>query len=193
MNSIANLKSVLTMGFALALALSAGSASAKPAGSKFTLTSPSFTQNGPIPEKHYWNQMGCTGGNVSPELHWSGAPEGTKSFAITVHDDDVPTGSGFWHWVAYDIPVGVTSLEEGATDGKLPSGTVEGNTDLGKPGWFGSCPPVGRKHHYTYTVYAVKTEKLDAPKGATAAYVGFVLWQSTLAKTTLTGTAGPRK
>lgn len=178
---------------ALTAALTAGGAFAGSEAGHFTVTSPSFAQNKPLPEKHYWNQMGCTGGNISPALKWSGFPADTKSFAITVHDDDLPTGSGFWHWVAYNIPANVTSLEEGATDGKLPAGTVEGNTDLGKPGWFGACPPVGRKHHYTYTVYALKVDKLDVPKEATAGYVGYVIWGNTLAKGTLTGTAGPRK
>ncbi|MDB5049089.1 MAG: phosphatidylethanolamine-binding protein [Fibrobacteres bacterium] len=186
-----SIKKISCAAFVTALAI--GIASAEPEVARFKVTSPSFAQNKPIPEKHYWNQMGCTGGNVSPALSWSGFPSDTKSFAIMVHDDDVPTGSGFWHWVAYNIPANVTSLAEGATDGKLPAGTVEGNTDLGKPGWFGSCPPVGRKHHYTYTVFALKTEKLDVPKEATAAYVGFVIWGNTLAKGTLTGTAGPRK
>jgi hypothetical protein len=85
-------------------------------------------------------------------------------------------------------------MEEGdASSGKLPAGVVEGNTDVGKPGWLGPCPPPGRVHHYIYTVYALKTEKLDVPPGATAAMTGFFLWMNTLAKATVTGTAGPRK
>ena len=162
--------------------------------SQFVLTSPSIAPNGAIPEKHYWNQFGCTGGNISPGLDWSGAPEGTKSFAVTFYDQDAPTGSGFWHYVAYDIPPGVTSFAEGAaSSGKLPPGTVEGNTDLGKPGWFGPCPPPPRQHHYVFTVYALKTDKLEVPPGATAAFTGFFLWMNTIAKATLTGTAGPRQ
>ncbi len=161
---------------------------------EFTVTSPSISPNGPIPEKHYANSFGCNGANISPGLKWSGAPEGAKSFAITVHDADAPTGSGFWHWVAYNFPPGVTSLEEGAaSSGKLPSGVTEGNTDLGKPGWFGPCPPPGRLHHYTFTIHALKTERLEVPPGATAAMTGFFLWQNTIAKASLTGTGGPRK
>ena len=160
----------------------------------FVVSSSSFAPNGPWAEKHYWNQFGCTGGNVSPALQWSGAPEGTKSFAITLYDPDAPTGSGFWHWVAYNWPVNVTSMAEGdASSGKLPAGVIEGNTDVGKPGWLGPCPPPGRLHHYTYTVYALKVDKLDVPPGATAAMVGFFLWMNTLAKATVMGTAGPRK
>ena len=162
--------------------------------SDFVLSSPTIAPNGAIPEKHYWNQFGCTCGNISPGLRWTGAPEGTKSFAVTCYDSDAPTGSGFWHWVAYNIPANVTGFDEGAANsGTLPPGTVESNTDLGKPGWFGPCPPPGRLHHYTFTVHALKTEKLDVPPGATAAFVGFFLWQNTIDKATLTGTAGPRK
>ena len=161
---------------------------------EFMVSSPSISPNGAIPEKHYWNQFGCTGGNISPGLKWSGAPEGTKSYAITVYDSDAPTGSGFWHWVAYNFPASVTNLEEGAaSSAKLPAGVVEGNTDLGKPGWFGPCPPPGRLHHYTFTIHALKTDRLEVPAGAAAAMTGFILWQNTLAKATLTGTAGPRK
>ncbi|MBI3898735.1 MAG: YbhB/YbcL family Raf kinase inhibitor-like protein [Gammaproteobacteria bacterium] len=160
--------------------------------SHFTVSSPTIAADGALPQKQYWNNFGCSGGNVSPALTWRGVPKDTKSFAITFYDHDAPTGSGFWHWVAYNIPATVTNLEEGAASmGKLPAGAVEGNTDLGKPGWFGPCPPPGRKHHYTYTVYALNTDKLDLP-GATAAFVGFNLWQHTLATATLTATAGPR-
>jgi Raf kinase inhibitor-like YbhB/YbcL family protein len=182
---------IRTRTFALALSLVASSAFA----GKFQLKSPTIAPGGAIPEQHYANQFGCNGGNISPELSWSGAPPETKSFAITFYDRDAPTGSGFWHWVAYNIPTSVTHLEQGATAGRLPEGIVEGNTDLGKPGWFGSCPPPGRQHHYIYTVYALKTAKLDVPTTATAAYVGFALWMNTIAKATLTATAktGPHK
>ncbi|MBI3898779.1 MAG: YbhB/YbcL family Raf kinase inhibitor-like protein [Gammaproteobacteria bacterium] len=160
---------------------------------QFTVSSPTITANGAIPEKHYGNNFGCSSSNISPALSWRGAPAGTKSFAITFYDHDAPTGSGLWHWVAYNVPADVTSLDEAAaSSGKLPAGIVEGNTDLGKPGWFGPCPPVGRKHHYTYTVYALKTDKLDVPADASPALIGFNLWQQTIAKATLTATAGPR-
>jgi Raf kinase inhibitor-like YbhB/YbcL family protein len=160
----------------------------------FEVTSPTIKAGGPIPLKHYWNNFGCTGGNVSPALSWHGAPEGTKSYAITIYDHDAPTGSGFWHWVAYDIPAAQKDLEEGSISaGKLPAGTVEGNTDLGKPGWFGPCPPDGKSHRLTFTVYALKTATLEVPAGATAAFTGFNILQNTLAKAELTATAAPQK
>ncbi|MFM2397869.1 MAG: hypothetical protein RL341_26 [Pseudomonadota bacterium] len=159
---------------------------------EFKLTSQSLSKE--FAADQYWNTFGCTGKNTSPDLKWSGAPAGTKSFAITFYDKDAPTGSGFWHWVAYNVPATVTQIEAGALSaGKLPAGAVEGNTDLGKPGYFGPCPPVGRKHNYEFTVHALKTDKLEIPAGATAAFVGFNLWQNTLSKATLQASAGPRK
>ncbi|WP_428718901.1 YbhB/YbcL family Raf kinase inhibitor-like protein [Undibacterium curvum] len=159
----------------------------------FKISSRAQRPNSAIGADNYWNNFGCSGANVLPDLSWSNAPAGTKSFAVTFHDKDAPTGSGFWHWVAYDIPSQITSLPGGVNGGVLPEGTIEGNTDLGKPGFFGPCPPVGRKHEYSYTVHALKVEKLPVEKGATAAMVGFFLWQNSLGKASLIVTAGPRK
>src|SRR5437764_14130202 len=104
-----------------------------------TLTSLDVKPGATIPAKHVFNGMGCTGQNVSPALKWSGAPAGTKSYAVTVYDPDAPTGSGFWHWVVYDIPASVTSLPAGATFG------TAGLTDFGVKGYNGPCPPPGDK------------------------------------------------
>jgi len=135
--------------------------------------------------------MDCTGGNLSPELSWQGAPAATKSYAVTIYDPDAPTGSGWWHWVVYNIPASVTRLSAGAGDTSknlLPAGAVQGNTDFGVPGYGGPCPPKGDKpHHYIFTVYALNTDKIDVPSNATAAYVGFNLHAHQLAKATLTG------
>jgi Raf kinase inhibitor-like YbhB/YbcL family protein len=95
--------------------------------------------------------------------------------------------------VAYDIPATTTSLAGGVNGTALPTGAVEGNTDLGKSGFFGPCPPVGRKHNYVYTVHALKVAKLPVDAGASPALVGFMLWQNTIEKTTFKVTAGPRK
>lgn len=154
----------------------------------FTLTSPSMDEYTPISSDQYLNGFGCTGANERPILKWSGTPKGTKSFAVTFYDKDAPTGSGFWHWIVFDIPANTTEL----LSGSLPKHAVEGNTDFGEPGYFGPCPPVGRKHNYTFTVHALDTEKLDAPEGATGALTGFFIYQHTLAKATFTVVAGPR-
>jgi Raf kinase inhibitor-like YbhB/YbcL family protein len=151
----------------------------------FTLTSKDFKEGGKIPDKQVFNSFGCSGGNASPDLEWTGAPAGTKSFALMVHDPDAPTGSGWWHWVVYNIPADATSIPEG---GPVPKGAAEGNTDFGKPGWGGPCPPAGSgNHHYEFTLFALKTDKLDIPAGATAAFVGFNVNGNMIAKTKLTG------
>jgi Raf kinase inhibitor-like YbhB/YbcL family protein len=153
----------------------------------FSLSSPDFKNNGAIPDKYTFNNMGCTGQNLSPALEWKNAPAGTKSFALMVHDPDAPTGSGWWHWVLYNIPASTTSLPEGA--GKsLPAGAAEGSTDFGTTGYGGPCPPPGSgKHHYNFTLYALKVDKLDVPPNATAAMVGFYAGANSLGKAKLTG------
>jgi Raf kinase inhibitor-like YbhB/YbcL family protein len=162
--------------------------------SKFTLTSPDVHEGQKLASAQVFNGMGCTGSNVSPALEWHGAPATTKSYAITVYDPDAPTGSGWWHWVVYNIPASVTKLAAGAGDPKknlLPAGAVQGNTDFGSPGFGGACPPVGDKpHHYHLTIFALDTDKLDIPAGATAAYVGFNLHAHTVAKAQLTALYG---
>jgi Raf kinase inhibitor-like YbhB/YbcL family protein len=130
---------------------------------------------------------------VSPALEWTDPPAGTKSFALMVHDPDAPTGgSGFWHWVVYNIPADTKSLPAGAgkADGSaLPKGAVQGNTDIGKPGYVGPCPPEGSPtHHYNFTLYALKVDKLDIPAGSTAAFVGFNVNANALGKAKLSGT-----
>ncbi|HSP35182.1 MAG TPA: YbhB/YbcL family Raf kinase inhibitor-like protein [Thermoanaerobaculia bacterium] len=153
------------------------------------VTSADVHEGGRIAAAYVFNGMGCTGTNLSPELQWSGTPAGTKSFAVTAYDPDAPTGSGWWHWVVYNIPANVTRLERGAgsANGNLPAGATQGNTDFGQPGYGGPCPPPGDKpHHYIFTVFALDTDKLDVPASATAAYVGFNLHAHTIAKGKLT-------
>lgn len=159
----------------------------------FSVSSNTISDGATIGADLYWNNFGCSGKNVMPDLAWKGAPAGTKSFAVTFYDKDAPTGSGFWHWVAFDIPASVTSLPGGANGGNLPAGAVEGQTDLGKPGFFGPCPPVGREHNYVYTVHALKVDKLGVDKGASPAFVGFNLWMHRIGEATLKFKAGPRK
>jgi Raf kinase inhibitor-like YbhB/YbcL family protein len=178
----------------LATALIVFSAVSAGAQGRFSLKSTDIKSGGTIPTKHVANVMGCPGQNVSPALSWSGAPAGTKSFVVTTYDPDAPTGSGFWHWVVYNIPASTTSLPQGAGDpkgGALPAGATQGNTDLAAPGYLGPCPPAGDKpHRYIFTVYALKTEKLDVPANATAAMVGFNVHFNQLAKATLTAKWG---
>ena len=146
-----------------------------------------------IPSKHVFNDMGCSGANISPALEWSGAPAGTKSFAITVYDPDAPSGSGWWHWMMYDIPSSVTSLSSGAGNkgGALPSGARQGMTDSGVRGWEGPCPPPGDDpHRYVFTVFALSVEKLEVRENATSAMIGFNLNANMLAKASFTAIFG---
>jgi Raf kinase inhibitor-like YbhB/YbcL family protein len=158
-----------------------------------TLTSDSFKDGETLSMDHVMSAdygFGCSGGNKSPHLRWSGAPADTKSFALTCYDPDAPTGSGFWHWLVVNIPPNVTELPLGAGNpgGALPAGALQTRTDIGKPGYVGPCPPPGHgPHHYIFTIFAVNTEKLQVQEDTSAAIVGFQLHFATLGKATLTG------
>ena len=154
------------------------------AGGVFKLSSPDVKATTRIAEQHVFNGFGCSGGNVSPALAWSNAPADTKSFALTMYDPDAPTGSGWWHWVVYNIPASATGLPAGAGSGAgLPAGALQGKTDFGSAGYGGPCPPKGdRPHRYIFTVYALKTDKLDVPADASPAMVGFMIHMNQVAK-----------
>ena len=155
------------------------------------LTSESFSDGDYLANDHVLSEaygFGCAGGNLSPQLSWSGAPEGTKSFALTCFDPDAPTGSGFWHWVVVNIPADVTSLALGASAGAMPAGALQTRTDFGAPGYGGPCPPEGdHPHRYVFSLHAVGLESLPVEADTSAAVVGFMLNFNTLAKATLMG------
>jgi Raf kinase inhibitor-like YbhB/YbcL family protein len=166
------------------------------AAGKFTLKSADVKPGGTLSDQQVFNSFGCSGGNVSPQLSWSDAPEGTKSFVLTVYDPDAPTGSGWWHWIVYNIPADTHELASGVGSGKgaLPAGAVQAKTDFGKPGFGGACPPPGDKpHRYIFTVYALKTEKLDVPPDATAALIGYMTRANSIASATFTAKYGRPK
>jgi Raf kinase inhibitor-like YbhB/YbcL family protein len=164
---------------------------------KFTLISPDIPKKGQMKEAQVFSGFGCSGQNISPALAWKNFPPGTKSFALMVHDPDAPTGSGWWHWVVYNIPVKVSSLppDAGKADGSLlPQGAVQSNTDFGGPGYGGPCPPVGDKpHRYVFTIFALKVDKLEIPPNSSGAMVGFVVRQNAIGKASLTGYYGRAK
>jgi Raf kinase inhibitor-like YbhB/YbcL family protein len=152
-----------------------------------TFTLKSNELGGQLTNKQYANAMGFTGENKSPQLSWENAPKETKSFAVTVYDMDAPSGSGFWHWVVFNIPANVHELKSGAGDATknlIPEGAIQSNTDMGAPGFVGAAPPDGPAHGYLITVYAL-SKKLDLDKNAGPAFVGFNMHFITLSKASL--------
>ena len=149
----------------------------------FTLTSNDLVDGGALSDAQVYAK-----GNRSPHLAWSGAPEGTKSFAVHCYDPDAPTGSGFWHWTVANIPADVTELAAGASPDNLPKGAIEGRTDFGAPGFGGAAPPAGHgPHRYIFTVFAVDVDQLDVTADNSGAVFGFNLFFHTLAKASITG------
>lgn len=144
---------------------------------EFTLESPHLILGGTMAAAQVLNDFGCTGQNISPELNWKNAPEGTQSFAVTVYDPDAPTGSGWWHWTVFNIPASVSGLPAGAgKTGQLPKGAIEGRTDYGRPGYGGACPPEGHgPHRYLFRVWALDTAQLPLDGEASGALVGYFL------------------
>jgi len=154
-----------------------------------TFTLKSSELGGQATLKQVFGGFGCTGENVSPQLSWENAPEGTKSFAITVYDPDAPTGSGWWHWLAFDIPASTKELKSGAGSTQaelLPKGIIQSMTDYGTTGYGGPCPPEGHGFHtYIITVYALNVDKLGLEEKANPALVGYMINSKTIEKASI--------
>jgi Raf kinase inhibitor-like YbhB/YbcL family protein len=177
--------SIIAVGFAAAFSFTSAHA--------FELTSADIANGGTLKAEQTANIFGCKGGNISPSLSWKDVPQGTKSFAVSLFDPDAPTGSGFWHWVAFDIPASTTALPAGAStsDGKkLPTGAIQARNDGGTVGFLGACPPPGAPHHYVLTVKALKVEKLGLDASASPALVGFMTNANKLGEASITATFG---
>ncbi len=176
----------------LTLSLLAPVLAAQAAG--FALTSPTLKAGQSLTMDQVFNGFGCTGKNISPELNWANPPADTKSFAVTVYDPDAPTGSGWWHWVVFNLPAKTLSLPAGAgtaSGAALPANAQQGRTDFGTQGFGGACPPPGDKpHRYIFTVHALRVEKLEIPADATAAFVGYNIMANSLGKASFTAKFG---
>ena len=157
------------------------------AQSSFTLSSKNLGGNSTTLEE--FNGFGCTGTNQSPQLSWTNVPEGTKSFAITMYDPDAPTGSGWWHWVVFDIPSTVNSIIENAGNLEkrlMDKAAIQSVTNYGVPGYGGPCPPENHGiHQYVITVHALKIDKLGLDKNTNPAIVGYNIWNNTIAKASI--------
>ncbi|MEB6080429.1 kinase inhibitor [Serratia marcescens] len=151
----------------------------------FRVTSTDIKTGQELAKPFIQNGSGCSGGDISPQLSWSGEPEGTKSFAVTAYDPDAPTGSGWWHWTLVNIPNTVHSLKTDAgnrNSKNVPTGAVQGRTDFGNPGYGGACPPEGDKsHHYHFKVWALKVDKLPVTNESSGALVGYMVNANKLA------------
>ncbi|MEV0583845.1 YbhB/YbcL family Raf kinase inhibitor-like protein [Nonomuraea sp. NPDC050310] len=134
-----------------------------------------------VPEAHVFNDWGMSGGNLSPHLRWSGAPEGTRSFAVTVYDPDAPTQGGFWHWLLWDLPADTTELPTGYGTADAKPG-VQGRNDFGTAAYGGSAPPPGYPHRYIVAVHALGVESLGLSPDTPANVVGFNIVANTLAR-----------
>ncbi len=154
----------------------------------FQLSSTDIKEREFMTKTHEFQGFGCTGENLSPQLSWTGAPEGTAAFAIFAYDPDAPTGSGWWHWQAVNIPASINSLAQGAgnsTENKMPEGTVQISNDYGAKGFGGACPPEGHgTHRYQFTVYAL-SKKLELPEDASGALTGYMVKAHSLGSATL--------
>jgi Raf kinase inhibitor-like YbhB/YbcL family protein len=145
----------------------------------FELTSTDIQAGKPMAKSQEYQGFGCDGANISPQLAWRNAPEGTKSFAVTAYDPDAPTGSGWWHWIVFNIPVEVNELPTGAGSPlSTPSlgGMIQHRTDYGSTGFGGACPPKGDKpHRYQFKVFALDVAQLEIAPDSSAALVGYML------------------
>jgi Raf kinase inhibitor-like YbhB/YbcL family protein len=138
---------------------------------RFSVTSPEVHNGGSFSASEFANAFGCSGGNEQFTLDWTGAPSDAKSYAVTMFDPDAPTGSGFWHWLVWDIPAKSTELTS-----TLPSGAVAGTDSAGITGYLGPCPPIGDiTHHYKITVYALDVASLDLPSSTPAQVTTFTM------------------
>ena len=150
----------------------------------FTVTSDDVTDGQPLKDDQV-----AEFGNTSPQLSWSGAPEGTRSYVVTCFDPDAPTPSGFWHWVLVDLPADVTSLDTGAAARRLPGKAFHCRNDGGEHGFMGAAPPKGDQvHRYYFVVHAVGEDSLGVDKDASPAVVSFNLAFKTLGRAIIQGT-----
>ncbi|WP_045883394.1 YbhB/YbcL family Raf kinase inhibitor-like protein [Pseudomonas chlororaphis] len=153
----------------------------------FTLSSATIAQGKSMSRAQEFQGFGCSGGNQSPQLSWSGAPAGTEAFAVFAYDPDAPTGSGWWHWQLVNIPKTVTTLAAGAgaADKAAPAGSTSLKNDYGAFGFGGACPPEDHgAHRYQFTVFAL-SKKLELPEGASAALTGYMVRANSIASSTI--------
>lgn len=163
--------------------------SASAVADSFTLSSNDIAHGEFMSKAQEYNGFGCTGENLSPHLSWSNAPKDTKSFAITAHDPDAPTGSGWWHWQIVNISKNVTEIAGGASNIKsasMPKGSLQIKNDYGHQAFGGACPPPNHgAHRYRFTIHALSVKTLELPKDASSALAGYMINANTIESATI--------
>jgi Raf kinase inhibitor-like YbhB/YbcL family protein len=158
-----------------------------PAVSSFSVTSDDISPGSAMSEEH-----SAAGGSTSPQLRWSGAPEGTRSFVVNCFDPDAPTPAGYWHWTVVGIPASVTQLATGAGSEKgngLPDGAFHVRNDAGTKDYTGAAPPAGdRAHRYVFAVHALDVEQLDVGPDTSPTTVAFQMLGHTIGRALLPAT-----
>lgn len=153
------------------------------------LQTPSITATQQLNMDMVAHGNGCVGQDLSPALQWRNIPKNAKSLVITMYDPDAPTGSGFWHWVAYNVPTNLDGLQQGVSR-HLTNSALELKNDAGTQGYHGACPPIGdQSHRYIITLYALNTV-LDVPNSVSPAVLGFNLNGKVIEKTQIIGFYG---
>ncbi|MCE3255711.1 MAG: YbcL [Rickettsiaceae bacterium] len=161
------------------------------ANAAMSISSPDFKQGEMIAEKNVFNGFGCSGQNIWPQVQIINVPKDTKSLALTIHDPDAPTGSGWWHWIVYDMPSRTRNIfssdKKISREATFGREAVFGRNDFGTFDYGGPCPPVGHgKHRYILTVYALKVDRLELPENPTAALIGYNINSNTIEKASIT-------
>ncbi len=147
--------------------------------------------NGQISNDLVWNQFGCKGKNLSPEVSWSGAPTGAKSFALVLWDSDAPKTGGFYHWMIVNIPSSAHALPAGTGNIEkrlTPSGAVQLKNEYGDPGYGGPCPPGHQVHHYHFLLYALRVEQLPVDQRTASGTAASLLQKEIVATAEVVGT-----
>lgn len=153
----------------------------------YSIVSPELADGGTLQLRHAYNGNDCGGQNYAPALRWSGEPQGTRSFALTLFDPDARSGTGWWHWLVWNI----SASEHALAPGTVPPGTLQGRNDFGQPVYDGPCPPKGEPaHHYVFTLYALPEAAASLPVDAAPDQVRAYLDRHALAQARLTGRFG---